>query len=355
MSASSITRSAAVDDLDLRILHCLVVDGRAPFARIGGVLGVSEQTVARRFRRLRDEGLVHVVVGATSGSVGHFDWMLRLRCRPDGIAAMTEALARRPDTAWVSIASGGSEVVCSVRPPLTAGAEQDRPDAAEGAALLLDRLPRSAAVSSMQAVLLLRKFESAHGDWTAFSPGLPDGAVELLVRGRGRRLTDPAPVPREEVLRPDDAALLDLLAADGRATHRSLALATGWSESRVARRLGELFGAGVIDVDVDVDAAALGYRTSAYLWVTVPPPAVEATGWALAALPQVAFVAAVTGVAPLLASVVCRSPDELYRLTTGEVGGLPGVSAVEVAPLSWRVKAAATVVDRGRLVARGPR
>lgn len=337
--------SVTVDDLDRQILHCLVIDGRAPYARIGEALGVSEQTVARRFGRMARDGVVHVVVGRNTGAVGGADWFVRLRVRPDGLEALTSALAGRADTAWVAVASGGAEVVCSVRPPL------DRADAtADGGSVLLDRLPRSSAVLSMQAVMLLRKFEGGAGEWTAFSPGLPAGAAASLVAQRGARVADPATAPRELLLRPDDGPLLDLLARDGRATHRALAAATGWSQSRVARRVGELLGSGVVDVDVDVSVDALGFRTFAYLWITAPPTRVESLGWELVALPQVAFVAAVTGTAPLVAVVLCRTPDELYRVVTTAVGGLPGVSAVEVAPIARRVKQSGSRVERGRLV-----
>lgn len=39
--------SQPLDSLDLKLLQALELDGRAPFSRIGEVLGVSDQTVAR--------------------------------------------------------------------------------------------------------------------------------------------------------------------------------------------------------------------------------------------------------------------------------------------------------------------
>ncbi|MFI6833783.1 Lrp/AsnC family transcriptional regulator [Kribbella sp. NPDC050241] len=50
-----------LDDLDRAIAHALHIDGRAPFNRIAAVLGVSDQTVARRYQRLRSGGLLRVV------------------------------------------------------------------------------------------------------------------------------------------------------------------------------------------------------------------------------------------------------------------------------------------------------
>ncbi|MHA3704214.1 Lrp/AsnC family transcriptional regulator [Jatrophihabitans sp. YIM 134969] len=340
--------TVTIDDLDRQILHCLVLDGRASYARIAEVLEVSEQTVARRYARLVHEGVARVLVARNTVAAGESDWFVRLRCRPDGLEAVTAALARRDDAAWVAITSGGSEVVCAIRPPL-----HGDDLGADGGAVLLDRLPRSSAVLAMQAVMLVRKFDSDTSEWTAFSPGLPAGAEQALLAGRGRRTPNEVTADADLPLRPDDGPLLDLLARDGRATHRALAAATGWSESRVARRVADLLGSGAVDVDVDVSVDALGFRTFAYLWVTAAPGRVEALGWELARLPQVAFVGAVTGTAPLLVIVLCRTPEELYGVVTGAVGGLAGVTAVDVAPVSRRVKQGGTIVERGRLALPG--
>ena len=53
MEHSTLDVPGTLDALDLKLLHALQIDGRAPFSRIAEVLGVSDQTVARRFRRLR--------------------------------------------------------------------------------------------------------------------------------------------------------------------------------------------------------------------------------------------------------------------------------------------------------------
>src|SRR5271167_3867805 len=89
--------SIIVDDLDRQLAQCLGIDGRASFSAIAEVLGVSDQTVARRYRRLRSA------------------WVLRLRCVPGSGEAIAEALARREDTAWVQLLSGDTEVLCSLR------------------------------------------------------------------------------------------------------------------------------------------------------------------------------------------------------------------------------------------------
>ncbi len=98
--------SAAFDDLEREIIQALQIDPRAGFSRIAEVLGVSEQTVARRYRRLRGEGLLRVIGLVDPRSVGQSEWIVRVSCRPGGVGRLAEALARRDDVSWVTLTRG---------------------------------------------------------------------------------------------------------------------------------------------------------------------------------------------------------------------------------------------------------
>src|SRR6195952_3076649 len=65
------------DDLDRGLLHALQVDGRAPFRRIAEVLGVSDQTVARRYARLRSTNALRVLGLVDPTTVGDIQWSVR--------------------------------------------------------------------------------------------------------------------------------------------------------------------------------------------------------------------------------------------------------------------------------------
>ncbi|MFE3651966.1 hypothetical protein ACFXO2_29900 [Streptomyces sp. NPDC059152] len=79
------------------------------------VLGLSEPTVARRYRRMRRAGAIRVVGVVDPGALGQSRWMVRLRCRPGSATAIAEALAQRDDVGWVALGAAGSEVTCAVR------------------------------------------------------------------------------------------------------------------------------------------------------------------------------------------------------------------------------------------------
>ena len=138
--------------------------------------------------------------------------------------------------------------------------------------------------------------------------------------------------------------LLAELARDGRASYAELAHATHWHGSTVRRRVGELRTAGLLYLDVDVEEAAFGIATRAHLWMSVAPARLAAVGEALAGHPEIPFVAATTGASNLIASVLCRDDEALYRYLTERIASLDGVNAVEVAPIIRTAKRAATVL-----------
>ncbi|TRV77063.1 Lrp/AsnC family transcriptional regulator [Streptomyces sp. 130] len=311
------------DALDLRILHALELNARAPFSRIGAVLGVSDQTVARRFRSLRAEAGLRVVGVRCAASEESFEhWLLRVRCAPEGAMPIAEALAKRPDTSWIGLTSGGTEVTCTVN-------VRSRTDADD---LLIGKLPRTPHIVDIRAHQLLHRFYGGPAGWLHKSGALtPQEAAALT----------PAPVPAPPgpaVITAEDEPLVAALERDGRATYPELQRASGLSESAVRRRLARLTASGALYVDVEFDSDRFGYRDASMLYVTAAPRALHATGTALAADREVAYTAATTGPSNLVAVVITRDPAHLYRYLSERLGSLDGVEHVESMPLLRRVK-----------------
>ena len=315
--------TSTIDELDRQLTHCLGVDGRASFSQIAEILGVSDQTVARRYRRLRSAGLLRVVGLDMARQKTSLGWFLRMRCVPGSGEAIAAALARRTDTAWIQLLSGDTEVLCSIR---GAAGEESRS--------LLAKLPRSSRIVAVTAHSRLHMFVGGQ-DGLGFLEVLPAERVEPLRRpARGGRVE----------LGDLDSALFDVLAVDGRTPYADLAAATGWSESTVRRRVDQLRDAGVLYFDLELDTAAFGFLSSTWLWLSVPPSQLAATGAALAKFPEVAYAAAVTGAANLAAVVVCRDEPAFYEFLTAKIGSLPSVERVETSPVIRTVKQASAVV-----------
>lgn len=340
--------SGVIDDLDARIIHALQLDPRAPFHRIAAVLEVSEQTVARRYRRLRGDGLLRVIGMVDPRHAGQPEWMIRVGCRPGGAGPLADALARRDDVSWVTLSAGGSEVVCSVR----SRSERQRND------LLLQRLPATSQVLSMTAHALLHRFAGgSSSDWTGFGGLLTAGQVAALLSPARPGPSEPAGPAGESgppALTPEDGPLLAELARDGRASFATLAAAAGISQGRAARRVAALHRAGALYFDVDLAAEPLGFAVAAHLWLTVEPASLAAVGEQVAGHAEVPFASAISGTANLVASVICRDTEALYQYVTSRISAAQGVRQVEISPVLRRVKQAGSFMEGTRLAAAVP-
>jgi DNA-binding Lrp family transcriptional regulator len=358
------SESRTVDDLDRQILHTLQIAPRASFARIATVLEVSEQTVARRYQRLRGAGVVRVLARPEpTRQPGSSYWTLRIGCRPGTAHTLADALARRADTAWVSIGAGGAEVVCQA-------------EIAAGQPGLLNQLPRASNVLTFSAHQLMHRFPG-RGDEDWMAPGhelTPDQRAHLTEgttpaatglgvapAARAAGASDAAPAGdaapgtgRGAVVEPADQPLLDALGRDGRASWASLAAATGWTQRQTAQRVNALIASGAIYFHLDVAHTALGLHLVAALWFTVAPAHLAAVGARLADHDELPFVGAVTGSTNIMASALTRDAEALYRYLTTKVAAIEGIHTVEVVPQQGRVKQSHTLMSNG-LVAEPPR
>ncbi len=312
-----------LDLLDQKLMQALQVDGRAPFSRLAEVLGVSDQTIARRYRRLRTTTGLRVLGMTDESRLGRQSWMVRLRCTPDVAEQLAGALARRPDTSYVDLISGGTEVLCAMKPR----SQQERDE------LLFDRLPRTPRVTSVSAHCMLHYFYGGALGWL--------NKLQALDPDEEAALTPPPPAEAPDTpiaLDAEDEALLAVLRGDGRTALTELQTSTGQTESVVKRRLDRLRSCGVLYFDVQVDHDSLGQNTGAMLWLTVSPAALADVGRALAAHPEVGFAAATTGQANIVASVLCRDTSAFYTYLSEKIGVLDGVQAVETALTLRQVK-----------------
>ncbi|MGZ4216086.1 MAG: Lrp/AsnC ligand binding domain-containing protein [Solirubrobacteraceae bacterium] len=268
------------------------------------------------------------------------DWFVRVRVTPGGAGRLAQALAARVDVSWVSITAGGTEVVCSTRPRT---AEQRD-------ALLLERLPRASPVTSLTAHAILRRYAgSGENEWRAFGDPLSPHQVEALTASRGPRPTGVVTNPPREPgarLTAEDEPLAAALHEDGRAGYAQLAAATGWSPGQIRRRLEALLASRALYVDTEIATSLLGMAASALLWMTAAPSVLVEAAERLAAAPETAFVAAVSGPANLHATVACRDTEHLYDFIIRE---LPAIQTVETSPIERQVKAAGSIIEHGRL------
>jgi DNA-binding Lrp family transcriptional regulator len=315
-----------LDAVDRQIIHILAIEPRASFRTLAEVTGISDQTAARRYRRLSESAGLRVLGVVDGSQLGWTGWFLRLQTTPGSADSIAEALARRQDTSWVRLASGGTEIACT----LEARTAEQRD------ALFLRGLPGSRRVVQISAYSILHDFTP--GPWQEITCALSAGQLDRLNASAA-----PDRAAGGGALLPGDEPLLAELARDGRASHAALAAAIHWHESTVRRRMDELRRAGLLSFEIDIDNRVFGMDLQAMLWLTVEPARLEETGRALAAHREIPFAAATTGPTNLMASAVFRDTQHLYEYLTGELARLPGVSAVQTAPIIQTLKRTGSV------------
>jgi len=185
----------SLDEMDRQLVHALVIAPRAPFRLFADVMGISDRTIARRYRKLVSAFGLRVTGVLNGEHLGWTDWCVRLQVRT---------------------------------------AEQ-RDD------LFLRGLPGSRRVTQITAQSLLCQYSPV--GWAGITSTLSPGQVTALRASGGypeNVLRDPRPAQDVETepvsLHPGDHLLLAELARDGRASHAALAVALHWHGSTVRRR-----------------------------------------------------------------------------------------------------------------------
>ena len=130
-----------------------------------------------------------------------------------------------------------------------------------------------------------------------------------------------------------DRAILAEVEVDGRCSVSRLAAAAKSSHETTRRRLQELVDTGVLFFDVELDNRLLDLAVQNVLWLDVGPRDLHAAGTLLAAQPEVAFAAACTGSAAIVAYVITPNPSALYTYLTTSIAALPGIRSVRSAPV----------------------
>jgi DNA-binding Lrp family transcriptional regulator len=320
-----------LDELDRALVHALQLDGRAPFARIGAVLGVSTQTVTRRYRRLRADAGLRVVGLADPHQAGQAQWLARITASPRTAQDLAHALSRRPDTSWVKLASGGTEIVAVINTPAAVDS---------GNSLLLHDIPRTASITAVSAHYLLHLYVGGPTAWA--------GRVSTLTTEQQAQLVaEPTAPTSGQPITDSDRNLVAALAQDGRANLGDLAAATGWSAATVARRLADLRAGGALFFDLEISPALLGASIEAMLWMSVAPAHLDRVATTLAGHAELAFVAATTGPTNLAAYALCADPAGLHHYLTHRLGALDEIRSLETAPVLRTVKAAGPLVLPG--------
>ncbi|MDQ1033726.1 DNA-binding Lrp family transcriptional regulator [Streptomyces sp. V3I8] len=143
---------AAVDELDRRIIAALQLDGRAPWSAVARWVDASGTTAQRRYRSLRERGLLRVVGTLELDRTREGSSMLvRVRARPGRGLDVADRLTASPDVRFVAVVTGAADLVVDFVAR----------DNEEVMRILFTDLPAADLITSTEAVPVIRAFTSA--------------------------------------------------------------------------------------------------------------------------------------------------------------------------------------------------
>lgn len=298
----------SLSEADLSLVHALQISPRAPWSRLGHVLGIAPTTAARRWEHLTGSGAAWISCQPLSDGSPAVA-VVEISCRPDAVAEVADVLGRDPEAMTVDLTSGSRDLLVTV----------SCSDELALASYLLDRLGAVAGIDSVHSHPLVGAYTDA-SRWRlrSLTPAQESAMQESLPQ-RTERITTGSALDRR---------LVALLSEDGRRSTADLAAHIEQSESTVRRRMQALLASGALRLRCEVARTLTEWRFVEWFFLRVPAEGIDQTGRLLASVPEVRAVLPAAGPHNVLVAAWLRSIADGQRLETQLRRRLP---AVEVA------------------------
>ncbi|WP_209307622.1 Lrp/AsnC family transcriptional regulator [Geodermatophilus sp. DF01-2] len=299
---------------DLALVHALQVHPRASWAALAPVLGASAATLARRWERLRGEGLAWVTsYPAAALSGGAVTALVEVDCAAGALDGVCSRLEATPHVATIEHAARGRDLVLTVVAP----------SFARMSSIVLDELARLPGVVSTRTHIASR----VHVEGSRWRLDALDAAQRTRVRALAAAEERPAALV--DAASAVYAPLVRELARDGRAGAAALAARMGRPTSTVRRQLAALVRSRSLTFRCDVAQVLTRWPVCVTWWCRVPGTAVDALVAQVRHEPRVRLCLSLTGPANLLVTAWTSSLADLTRTQTWLEKAMPAGEIVD--------------------------
>lgn len=300
---TAMTEPARIDALDHAIIARLKRNASATNRALADALGVTEQTIAARIRRLEDANLLRVVGLLDARAVGYGLFVIvgiQVAGRtPSEVAAEVAAL---PCVTGINACLGGFELMAS----LYARDEHDLFEQLE------TRIGAIRGVEELESFLVLERVHH-RADWAKL-----DRLGKLELPPGGSDLIDGL-----------DREILEHLQENARTSLREVGRRLGRSEGTIRARVRRLEQAGLYRIQAVTDVSIGPGGAAAWIAIKSRRGFVRSVAEALAKEAEVGFVGITLGRFDVIALVNARGREELSRLMFEGVALIPGVQRLE--------------------------
>jgi len=107
-------RTPSIDEVDKAIIEALQEDGRLPYTKLAGVVGLSEAAVRHRVQRLIDAGVVQIVAVTDPLMLGfRREAMIGLKVEGD-LREVADTIAAIPEVDYLVIVGGSFDILLEI-------------------------------------------------------------------------------------------------------------------------------------------------------------------------------------------------------------------------------------------------
>ena len=293
-----------VDELDLAIIDCLKLDGRATIRSMAKTLSIGVPTVRARLRRLAETNVVRVVAVTDIEALGHQVLLLgKVKVAGRPVEQVAAALARIPQIISITSTLGQCDLI--IWTFLRDLAHMKEMVAQLRSMAGVDFIRWNVAMD----ILVYRS------DWGLF--GANDFPIEVPV----------APTDRVDDI---DLELISFLMQDARATNLYLADQLGLSEGTIRARIKRMEDERIIHITAITDVRARGMEVTAWIGLSVDGPYTRKVAESLAAVDGVGLVATTLGDYEILLTFVATSRGALAEFVSQRISPMPGIRSTEI-------------------------
>lgn len=288
-----------MDDVDFALVNALQLHPRISWEALGAILRTDGSTLARRWRALREGGLVWTACYA----VGAREWstmpplvstLIEVDCDAGEREAVITALVEHPHVVSVECTSGSRDLMLTVAHPTIRSTDD----------YITRQLGRTPGVRATRTHVMRRVFKDGAA-WALTA--LRESQRSAVLRTKGE-MPD-APVKPGPLL----WEVLAQLGEDVRRPASAIAEAIGRPPSSVTRAIAQLMHADWARTRIEIAHDRLGWNASTVLWLNLPHLEVDAFAANIATLSDIRFCASVVNRANVAFSLWQRDLGDLDR------------------------------------------
>lgn len=291
------SENSMCDDIDIKLLHALQINPRAPWTRLAPVLGVDSTALSRRWAALTEARV------AWSACFPAFEQrrqrlrvmaLVELQVSPGTRESVIEAVSTLPEIISAHCTSGDRDLYLTLVGPDVAAIDQ----------FVDEQISCIVGVARIQTTYVRRTLHEG-SSWR----------LRALTSNQIHALEDTLPESaRRATFGPTYLQVIEAMQSDVRRSVTDIAQETGRSQSSISRAIDAIVSNGWASLRIDFAERTFGWTVSALLWLRVPPEEVERVGTTFRLIPQARFSASVAGPANLVATLWLRDLVELEEI-----------------------------------------